>query len=165
MVTINEVTGLLPDPAEVAARLRHAGVQGLVFLDSSGNDYHKGPISIIGAWPEELLCGSLGNDGDVASLREAIDEMLPTLPMIDMGIPLGGFFGSVDFDGCFTFGRYSRLLVFEHAERRWLDIGGFHHYDRDVLDPDEELNLHQHDWGNLLEFSPVSDRPNRVDAN
>ena len=158
MVTINQVQGRLPGPAEVVARLRQAGVQGVVFLDSAGNDYHRLPMSVIGVSPEEVICGNLHNERDVSILRAAVEDMRPTATGIDVGLPLGGLFGAVDFDGSFTFGRYSRLLVFEHTKRRWFDIGGFEDGHeaafKAVVKPREYTAFD--DFG--LDFSPVSDR-------
>ena len=154
MVTVEQAKGPLPSPAAVAARLRLAGVPGLVFLDSSGNTYHPTPLSIITADPEIVLFGSLWNASDVTGLQLAIDGMRAAKPPTDLGLPMGGLFGGVDFDGSFCFGRYTKLLVFEHARKRWFDIGGFVHQHKDALHSTVELP----DSNQLFEFAPLSDR-------
>jgi para-aminobenzoate synthetase component I len=154
MVTVEQAKGSLPSPAAVAARLRLAGVPGLVFLDSAGNTYHPTPLSIITADPAVTICGSLRNASDVVGLQRAIDGMRAAKPTTDLGLPMGGLFGTVDFDGSFCFGQYSKLLVFEHARKRWFDIGGFVHEHKDALNSTGKLP----DPGQILEFVPLSDR-------
>ncbi|MCB1094773.1 MAG: anthranilate synthase component I family protein [Verrucomicrobiae bacterium] len=154
MVTVEQAIGPLPSPVAVAARLRVAGVQGLVFLDSAGNAYHPTPLSMIAANPEAMISGSLRSDSDVVRLRAAIEGMQSAKPSGDLGLPMGGLFGGVDFDGTFCFGKYSKLLVFDHARKRWFDIGGFLKEHSTALDFAEDKPT----LSPSLHFTPVSER-------
>ena len=42
----------------------------------------------------------------------------------DCGLPLGGWFGTVDYDGEFWFGNYRHLLIYAHQNEQWLEVGG-----------------------------------------
>lgn len=156
MVTVEHVKCPLPNPVAVAARLRHAGARGMVFLDTSGNGYHSVPLSIIAIEPEQLLTGHLNDANSADSLRESLKQMKPQAMNADLGVPLGGFFGSVDFDGAFAFGRYTKLLVFDHTKRRWLDVGGFVSCYGDLLE-ETESGFNFENPPELL-FSPLSNR-------
>ncbi len=103
-------------PAEVALELR--GQDGFIFLDSSSDD---GELSILAANPSAVLSGSIHD----ACSRELLRAHLrPTAASkADTGLPAGGLFGSIDFDGSFTFGRYDDYLVYQHRDARWLQVG------------------------------------------
>ena len=101
-------------PAELALRLR--GMEGFVFLDSSSE---AGGLSLLAARPSAILSGNLHQAGDRERLR---DHLRPTADA-DIGLPAGGLFGSIDFDGAYTFGRYNDYLVYQHRDRRWLQVG------------------------------------------
>ncbi|MGK0185324.1 MAG: para-aminobenzoate synthetase component 1 [Verrucomicrobiales bacterium] len=154
MVSVEQVKISLPSPVAVATRLRRAGVQGLVFLDTSGNGYHSAPMSIIAVEPEEMVSGDLHDQDDIDRLRAVLKLMQPAALGADLGIPLGGLFGSVDFGGAFTFGRYHALLVFDHSKNRWHDVGGFLRQYWEPLEQDGQLLAHRAD----PQFSAVTDR-------
>lgn len=158
MITVEPVPGLVPSPVRVAARLRRARLPGLVFLDTAGNHYHSAPLSILTACPDAVFQGNIHQPDDREQLRGALEAMRLAAPAGDLGIPLGGLFGGVAFDGRYCFGRYPRLLVFHHPGKRWLDIGGFlrHHpearqtTDDNLQDAREPLSC--------LNLVPTSDR-------
>ncbi|MGI9241444.1 MAG: anthranilate synthase component I family protein [Verrucomicrobiales bacterium] len=103
-------------PAEVAVELR--GQQGFLFLDSSSED---GELSILAANPSVVLDGNLHEAGSRELLRA---HLRPTAAgNADTGLPAGGLFGSIDFDGSFTFGRYDDYLVYQHRDARWWQVG------------------------------------------
>ncbi|HEY5791684.1 MAG TPA: aminodeoxychorismate synthase component I, partial [Chthoniobacterales bacterium] len=102
------------EPAELAATLRDQ--PGFVFLDSSLT--RKGAISILAWNPAEILEGRMpGTDRLDAALRQY------SIESPDMGVPLGGLIGYVEFDGRYCFGVYPRLLVFRHEDRSWWRTG------------------------------------------
>jgi para-aminobenzoate synthetase component 1 len=108
-------------PWEVAQRLSDAS--GLVFFDSSGNTTHQsGPaISIVTAEPEFLIQGQL----HVAQDRERLREIwqMHQQESVDCGHPLGGLCGWIDYDGSFTFGHYPHMLIYQHEQQQWQEIG------------------------------------------
>jgi para-aminobenzoate synthetase component 1 len=108
-------------PAEVAARLRP--LAGFFFLDSADNsDGSKpgGELSIVGALPDEVIRGDLRTGQ--GRLRSALAE-IGDAGQADFGVPLGGLFGSVEFDGSYCFGSYRNLLIFRHDRGEWLEVG------------------------------------------
>lgn len=112
----------LPDsPEEVATRLQ--SLPGFVFLDTAGNlpSHYPQPISILGALPEKTLRGSLHEPSD--RVRLAAELAVRTGDGPDCGFPLGGAFGTVDYDGEFEFGLYENLLVHVHGSARWFEVG------------------------------------------
>lgn len=98
------------EPAELAALLRNQ--PGLVFLDSSLA--RKGAISVLAWNPEEILEGNLAQP-------EALEAALAArrVESADAGVPTGGAIGYVEFDGRYSFGIYSQLLIFRHTDRSW----------------------------------------------
>ncbi|MEM9079809.1 MAG: anthranilate synthase component I family protein [Verrucomicrobiota bacterium] len=42
----------------------------------------------------------------------------------DLGFPLGGWLGTVDYDGRFRFGCFPHLLIYLHQSRQWIEVGG-----------------------------------------
>lgn len=110
---------LTAGPDEVARGLAH--LPGLVFFDTAGNlpSKHAPPISIIGAQPIEIIRGHIS---DPSALDGALKKrVLSSAP--DYGFPNGGACGSIDYDGCFTFGIYPELLIFHHHSGEWWEIG------------------------------------------
>ena len=103
-------------PAELARRLR--GLDGFVFLDSSSE---SGELSILAALPSRVLSGNLHRAADRERLRANLRPQAAA--GADLGLPAGGLFGSIDFDGTFTFGRYDDYLVYQHSGGRWLQVG------------------------------------------
>lgn len=108
-------------PWEVAQRLSNAS--GLVFFDSSGNTNHQsGPaISIVTAEPEFLIQGQLHIAEDRDRLRET--WQMHQKESLDCGHPLGGLCGWIDYDGSFTFGHYPHMLIYQHEQQQWQEIG------------------------------------------
>ena len=109
---------LIGEPPEVVAgRLRH--LPGFVFLDSSSEA--QGAVSIITALPDEVLTGHISHP---EPLKAALEQLkVAESSRFDLGFPRGGLFGSVDFDGSYTFGRYSHVLVFHHDSGDWTEVG------------------------------------------
>lgn len=101
--------------------MRH--LPGLIFLDSSDADsaYGKGAISIVTALPEKVMEGILAED--LPALRSELEDPSATTQAADWGIPLGGLFGWVNFNGSYRFGKYHQLLVYRHDTDDWLDFG------------------------------------------
>jgi anthranilate/para-aminobenzoate synthase component I len=116
---------LPPDPVAVAAALLGQGEPGPVFLDSSNADETGGGgISLVAARPLRVLRGDIWRDGD--ALRAALGGGLGRPAedaSIDTGIPAGGLFGTVDYDGAFCFGDYPGVLVFDHRTGEWSAAG------------------------------------------
>lgn len=106
-------------PSDVAMRLRHLG--GLVLLDSAMESGLTQPLSIVAAAPHDLLCGNLHESEGRLILRQALAER-PN-GRVDWGLPAGGLFGAVDFDGQFQFGAYDDVLIYRHDSDEWFAIG------------------------------------------
>ena len=122
-------------PVEVAGALR--GEPGLVFLDSATaeepGDGARGEYSMVAVRPERVLRGNLSDAGDRGLLRQALGQAEGLGGAdADVGVPCGGLFGMVDYDGRFEFGDYSGVWVYEHGEGSWwacgelpeVDLGG-----------------------------------------
>ncbi len=101
-------------PVEAAAAL--ADREGLVFLDSSLDS--AGAISLLACEPAEILEGT-------AAEWSRLEQTLAARRTEggDSGLPHGAAIGWVAFDGTFRFGVYPDLLVYVHAEERWLACG------------------------------------------
>ena len=106
-----------------------AHLEGFIFLDSAsasqgnlqmpGHESPAGEISLLTAFPRRVLTGHLSDPGELwASLHPDTPA-----PEADWGIPLGGAFGCVAFDGSYTFGIYDHLLFYSHAEEQWYEAG------------------------------------------
>ncbi len=143
-------------PVEVAARLR--GLPGFFFLDTSTSEGTHGgrPLSLVGALPNLLLRGHIAHDTDI--LRAALAQLGQS--GADCGLPLGGLFGSVDFDGAFAFGRYPQLLAFDHASGRWTAVGrpGDPAFTRLVTAARSARPRHSSDPTPRLDFAPELER-------
>ncbi len=108
-------------PIEVADRLRH--LPEMVFFDTVGNlpsSAHQ-PVSVIAARPSRTHHGSIHDENDREQLRNALSAM-PTIPD-DLGFPMGGLCGWVDYEGKFVFGEYPEMLFFDHAHQSWWEMG------------------------------------------
>lgn len=106
---------------EVASSLQH--LPGLVFFDTVGNlpsSSHQ-PVSVIAARPVRTLKGSIDQASDRNLLRSALNAM-PQIPD-DLGFPLGGLCGWVDYEGQFVFGEYPEMLIFDHTHQSWWESG------------------------------------------
>lgn len=109
-------------PIEVAGRLRH--LPDLVFFDTAGNlpSGAVQPISVIAARPTQILRGHIHHAGDLDRLRCALAA--GRQPARDLGFPCGGLCGWIEYEGDFVFGDYPEMLVFDHRNRSWSEIGG-----------------------------------------
>lgn len=104
-------------PEDIAARLCH--LDGFVFLDSSdASPESSGRISLITACPSKIHRGSLA---DLSSLRKVLARKASVGP--DLGLPTGGLFGMIDYEGQYEFGEYDHLLIYRHDEGCWLSAG------------------------------------------
>ncbi len=106
-------------PEEVALRLR--GREGLVFLDTSGHATEGGAVSFVTAEPREWLRGSIH---ELAPLREALARLPGAAGSGARGMPHGGLFGAVGFDGQYAFGLYDQVMMFRHDTEEWWETGG-----------------------------------------
>ncbi len=108
-------------PVEVAGRLRH--LDGLVFFDTAGNSPSGSslPVSVIAASPVRVLRGNIRNAADLAILRAA--HAAGPKSAGDLGFPVGGLCGWVDYEGDFVFGDYPEMLVYSHNDHTWWEVG------------------------------------------
>lgn len=117
----------LPSPETLAEELRH--LPGFVYLDSSSAGIEISPkederFSILTACPELVIRGNLFHEKDFAHLREIYTSNLrSTQRTPDLGFPTDGLYGSVDYDGTFTFGLYRDYLVYDHCRQVWFESG------------------------------------------
>lgn len=109
------------EPLEVVRQLRH--LPGLCFFDTSGHLPSSAgqPVSLITASPRRMLQGSIHRAEDRASLRAALSELPEVLG--DHGFALGGLAGWVGYEGEFSFGQYSQMLIFDHSHDQWWELG------------------------------------------
>jgi para-aminobenzoate synthetase component I len=108
-------------PVEVAGQLRH--LDGLVFFDTAGN-FPSGssrPVSVIAASPLRVLRGSICHGGGLEILSNAL--RLGSKPAGDLGFPVGGLCGWIDYEGDFVFGDYQEMLVYSHSDHIWWETG------------------------------------------
>ncbi|MFZ9941745.1 MAG: hypothetical protein ACO3F7_06300, partial [Luteolibacter sp.] len=108
-------------PPEVAKRLQH--LPGLVFFDSAGHlpSGADRAVSVIAARPERVFRGSIHSPNDRATLRQALGDGNGSHG--DTGLPVGGLCGWIGYEGDFVFGGYLEMLVFNHADESWWEIG------------------------------------------
>ena len=110
-------------PMEMAAGLAH--LSGLVFLDSSSAEGFDGDIerscAIISAAPTSQITGNLNSSDCRALLSHVIAEY--QWEGLDLGFPLGGLIGGVEYNGDFNFGVYPEMLIFDYGTSRWFEIG------------------------------------------
>lgn len=109
-------------PIEMASRLRD--LPGFLFFETVSvlNEVSiPRAISIIGAMPDEVFAGTLNND--LEKLRKILKEDEDLCVQLDCGVPVGGLFGQVNFNGTYCFGRYRNLLIFNHDHKEWLEVG------------------------------------------
>ncbi len=103
-------------PQQVAEQLGH--MEDLCFIDSSGNfpkNYHR-TISLVAAKADRILTGNISEASELKDVL-AQTEGSPS------PLPNGGALGWIDYDGAFTFGLYSSLLVFDHTTQQWWSNG------------------------------------------
>ncbi len=105
-------------PVEVAARLKH--LDGFTFFDTAGNlpvNYGKS-YSIITALPEYQI---MGDPDDWTLLEETWEQLRFHGP--DCGFPLGGLCGWMDYEGSWHFGIYEQMLIYQHEDAQWYELG------------------------------------------
>jgi para-aminobenzoate synthetase component I len=132
-------------PVDVAGHLQH--LDGLVFFDTSGN-FPSGasrPVSVIAARPIRILKGNIHAQGDLHSLRTAIEAGQALSG--DQGFPTGGLCGWVDYEGDFVFGDYPEMLVYDHSDRTWREAGSL----------STQLQ-HTHRSAEISAFTPLTSR-------
>ncbi len=120
-------------PEEVAKGLLH--LPGLVFLDSSiaeepGSESSE-KVSLIAANPTEVFEGDFFSEKDRAMLTRAWEKhRIPAEQAPDLGFPLGGLIGSIEYDGAFRFGCYPEMLIYQHQTGQWFEWGNLsRHFD------------------------------------
>jgi para-aminobenzoate synthetase component I len=108
-------------PTDVAGSLRH--LPGLAFFDTAGNTPSgaQRPVSVITARPTQTLRGHIHCPADLDRLRAALAA--GRVPTQDLGFPCGGLCGWIDYEGDFLFGDYPEMLVFDHGQQKWWEIG------------------------------------------
>lgn len=109
-------TDLSLSPVEVARGLQHCA--SLVFFDSVGNfpkDYPN-PVSVIAAFPSQVLRGSLWKKADYAELQSNLKQN----ENAQFSSPAMGW---IDYAGAFCFGFFPRYLIFDHVALQWYDCG------------------------------------------
>ncbi len=106
-------------PMQVAEQLRH--LDGFVFFDSVGNfpSNSKTVYSVFAARPVKVVKGGL-EQLDV--LRKELQAF--EVKQGEMGFPLGGLCGWLDYDGSYCFGVYPEMLVYDHQLEEWWEVGG-----------------------------------------
>ena len=92
-------------PMDMARRFQAR--RGFVFLDSGVAT--KDALSVVAFEPEREWKGSIFSFDDKKNLRAALNALGSC----------GGLFGSIHFDGSFSFGTYKNILVYRHADRVW----------------------------------------------
>lgn len=108
-------------PVELAARA--SGMAGMVFFDSARQVEAGSEISLLGVLPNERLEGNLFKDGDFERLRARVSGMQEDAAGVDDGLPGDVVAGAVEYDGAFSFGVYSKVLVYRHREGQWYGVG------------------------------------------
>jgi len=134
-------------PEDVALGLR--GLGGLVFLDSSSPSSTGEALSLVAARPTSILSGNVAVAEDRELLRKSLDSGQSKIPA-DIALPSGGLIGQVDFDGSFIFGQYPEILVFDHDDAIWWEVGNL----SEAISKDTDLPLPP----DSLEFVADSDR-------
>lgn len=124
------ISGLTP--VMVANRLRH--LPDLVFFDSAGypNKATSSPISVIAARPSNIFRGSIHSQVDQKILRQSLAES--AVKPCASGFPPGGLCGWIDYEGDFVFGEYPEMLVYDHAEDAWWEIGFLAEFLSEIID-------------------------------
>ncbi len=107
-------------PLEMAEGLQH--LEDFIWLDSAGNlrPGDDSTLSLITARAERRLIGSLA---DTSSLERAMNKWSVADETSELDFPRGGLFGTIDYEGAFSFGVYPELLVYHHATDTWYEQG------------------------------------------
>jgi aminodeoxychorismate synthase component I len=110
---------LADSPEEVAASLRH--LPGFLWFDTAGScpePDRDHAFSLLTACPAEIR---RGQRHELAGLASEIPPHGETIA--DWGLPVAGWFGGIDYDGAWQFGRYPHLLAYRHATGEWFETG------------------------------------------
>ena len=121
-ISANPIELDLP-PAAVASGLLH--LPGLVFLDSSSAEkigsQQDSNIAIIAARPEQLISGNIHQPGSRAILQTALEQNQHQ--GMDLGFPIGGLVGWIEYEGEFLFGVYPEMMIFDYSSQQWFEVG------------------------------------------
>ncbi len=113
MPSIPSVATASLSPWEAARRLRDR--TGLIYLDSALSQSRS--LSILAVDPVEVYEGHLAEDA--AKLRQILHKHRRHASP-DLGVPSGGLFGWVGFEGQYVLGLYPRCSVYQHDTGTWL---------------------------------------------
>ncbi len=105
---------------EVARRLERLG--GLVWLDSAVGGSRGSGHSILTANPVEILRGSIHEEADWEKVTCRLAAYCESQSDPE-GLPAGGLFGWVGYEGDFVLGVYPQVLILDHASGHWLERG------------------------------------------
>lgn len=108
-------------PVELAARART--LTGMAFFDSSRDMGEDAPLSILAVEPDSWISGNLFKETDFESLQNAVLGVSERNYGCDLGLPGSIVAGSVEYEGHFCFGVYTKVLVFRHREGVWYGAG------------------------------------------
>ena len=78
----------------------------------------------------------------LAKLRKCLEEHNNSIPA-DLGLPLGGLVGTVDYEGQYHFGCYEDMLLHRPSTGEWWEVGSMleHIQDAPWLAPAPQLNF------------------------
>ncbi|NOX98370.1 MAG: aminodeoxychorismate synthase, component I [Verrucomicrobia bacterium] len=118
-------------PLEIARGLKQQ--PSFVFLDSastgslSDNSSQRG-ISILASDPEKIIQGNWQNESQsnkpgLDLLRQELLDGKKRAHSFDCGFPTGGAIGYFEYDGNYCFGIYPHMLIFDHLESQWFEVG------------------------------------------
>jgi para-aminobenzoate synthetase component 1 len=109
--------------------LRLRGLPGFVWFDTAGHAQQTGEgLSILAANPSQELRGHIS---DVTPLRECLRRHA-IADAADLGLPLGGLMGTVDYEGHYHFGCYENLLLHRPSTEEWWEVGSLLSQTQDV---------------------------------
>lgn len=125
--SLDELIGI--EPERVAAELSH--LPGFLYLDSSsvaqGGETARGAqFSLITAEPRRVIRGDLFCEADFQRLSQRWREGCSRHAASASGfhsLPGPGLYGTINYDGRFTFGEYDHVLLYDHSVERWMESG------------------------------------------
>ncbi|HEY1082200.1 MAG TPA: anthranilate synthase component I family protein [Prosthecobacter sp.] len=103
---------LQASPGQIAAWLSQK--EGFVWLDSSLAA--EDAVSVFTALPSAVLQGTVAHDWALVETRVREGQA---------GQEPGGLFGWAGYDGQFVLGVYPHALLYDHADHKWFECGGF----------------------------------------
>ena len=104
-------------PFQTARDLSH--LPGLILLETPTSTRHGG-LSLVTAAPKKVLRGHIADDWHLIANEVSAHRVDSSS---DDAAPAGGLFGWVGFDGQFCFGVYPEVMVFDHGQQSWIEIG------------------------------------------